>query len=179
MAGPVTAAAVVLPRGFDGSILADSKRLSARQRERAADIIMGNAQWGVGWSWPEEIDRINIHNATLLAMQRAFRNLHAEVDRVLVDGLFTPAIPVRCDAVVKGDATVPEIMAASIIAKVSRDRWMERYSWIEPDYGFDKHKGYPTAAHRLICLRIGLSAIHRKSYTIRPPVTGSDAELSS
>ena len=176
LAGPVTAAAVVLSPNFERAILADSKRLSALRREQAAKIIMREAQWGVGWSWPEEIDSFNIHNATLLAMKRAFRNLAVQVDRVLVDGKFTPALPVPSTPVVKGDATIPEIMAASIIAKVLRDRWMERYSWIEPEYGFDRHKGYPTRAHRLICTRIGPSAIHRKSFAVRSPLPDRNAE---
>ncbi len=176
LAGPVTAAAVVLSPGFDTSILADSKRLSPGKREESANMIMKNAAWGVGWAWPEEIDAINIHNATLLAMKRAYRDLNREADRILVDGKFVPSLPAPSEAIVNGDARIPEIMAASIIAKVLRDRWMIRYSWIEPDYGFDLHKGYPTAQHRLICSTIGLSPIHRKTFTVRPPAAGPDGK---
>jgi ribonuclease HII len=176
LAGPVTAAAVVLPVDFDTSCLGDSKALSQNKRESAAAVLFESASWGVGWAWPEEIDSINIHNASLLAMKRAYGNLEAPVDLVLVDGKFTPSIPVERRAIVKGDSSVPEIMAASIIAKVLRDRWMVRYSWIEPEYGFDRHKGYPTRAHRLVCTQIGLSPIHRKTFTIRP-VPGSGVVL--
>ena len=106
LAGPVTAAAVVLPPGFDTSCLADSKALSPNRREIAAAALLENASWGTGWAWPEEIDSINIHNASLLAMTRAYRNLGASVDLVLVDGKFTPSIPVACRAIVKGDTSV-------------------------------------------------------------------------
>lgn len=168
LAGPVAAAAVILPSDFNGRLLADSKSLSIKKREAAADYIMRNSSWAVGWSWPEEIDALNIHNATLLAMKRAYSGMTVIPDKVLVDGLFTPSIPVPCEAVVKGDTIIYEIMAASIVAKVVRDRWMVRYSWIEPDYGFEKHKGYPTQAHRDICAAIGLSAIHRRSFKVSP-----------
>ena len=166
LAGPVTAAAVVLPERFDTRLLADSKTLASAKREAAADYIMREAQWATGWAWPEEIDALNIHNATLLAMKRAYLGLNIQADKVLVDGMFTPAVHATCEAVIKGDTLVPEIMAASIIAKVLRDHWMIRYSWIEPAYGFDSHKGYPTKAHRLVCQKIGLSPIHRRSFRI-------------
>ena len=168
LAGPVTAAAVVLPASFPVNILDDSKALKPQARVFAAQLLMDDAtDWGIGWAWPEEIDRINIHQATLLAMIRAFSDIRTQVDTVLIDGKFTPSLPVECKAIVKGDTTIPEIMAASILAKVARDRWMERYSWIEPLYGFDRHKGYPTAEHRRICIENGLSAIHRRSFTVR------------
>ena len=169
LAGPVTAAAVVLPPGFDVRILADSKTLSSAKRTAAAGHIMESARWAAGWAWPEEIDNLNIHNAALLAMKRAFNGIDIEVEKVLVDGIFTPSVHAPCEAVIKGDASVPEIMAASIIAKVLRDRWMIRYSWIEPAYGFDSHKGYPTRSHRSACEKIGLSAIHRRSFRVSPP----------
>lgn len=170
LAGPVTAAAVVLPSDFDAAPLNDSKKLTHAKREAAASLIIrDSAAWGIGWAWPEEIDTINIHHATLLAMRRAFTSIHIAVDLVLVDGKFAPALPAQTKAIVKGDQTVPEIMAASILAKVSRDRWMCRYSWIEPDYGFERHKGYPTKDHRAACLQRGLSPIHRKSFAIKRP----------
>jgi ribonuclease HII len=172
LAGPVTAAAVVLNPGFDTSLLKDSKKLSKQKRHTAAAYIMNNSKrWNIGWAWPEEIDLINIHCASLLAMKRAFAGITCFVDLVLVDGKFAPAISAPCQPIIKGDSLVYEIMAASIVAKVSRDRWMERYSWIEPNYGFDRHKGYPTKEHRENCFRYGLSPIHRRSFTIRPVIT--------
>ena len=167
LAGPVAAAAVILPARFSDSLLADSKKLSAKKREIASQAIMNNAiDWSLGWAWPEEIDKINIHKASLLAMQRAFYGIKTKVSCVFVDGLFSPNLPVQTTAVVKGDSKIREIMAASILAKVIRDRWMERYSWIERDYGFERHKGYPTKEHRSICLSKGLSPIHRRSFHI-------------
>jgi ribonuclease HII len=122
------------------------------------------AAWGIGWVWPEEIDRLNIHYASLLAMERAFGELDRPCDTAVVDGRFTPALPVPAEAVVRGDALVPAVSAASILAKVIRDRWMERYAWIEPAWEFDRHKGYPTRRHRELCRRYGLSPIHRLSF---------------
>jgi ribonuclease HII len=168
LAGPVTAAAVVLPHDFNIRLLADSKSLGTKKREAAAEYIMKDSIWAVGWSWPEEIDALNIHNATLLAMKRAYRGVGIRADKALVDGLFTPSLSIPCEAVVKGDTSIPEIMAASIVAKVLRDRWMVRYSWIETEYGFENHKGYPTKFHRDICTKIGLSPIHRKSFKVSP-----------
>ena len=165
LAGPVTAAAVVLPPDFPAEFLNDSKLLSSRRREIAYTMIVERSvAWGVGWAWPEEIDHMNIHRATLLAMRRAYRQMRTEVPLVLVDGLHTPAIATRCLSVVRGDSKVREIMAASILAKVARDRWMQRYAWIDPRYGFDRHKGYPTAEHRRLCGELGLSPIHRRSF---------------
>ena len=170
IAGPVTSAAVVLPPDFPVEILDDSKALSPSVRSRAAAVIRERAvAWAVGWAWPEEIDRLNIHRATLLSMTRALRGLAVEPGLILVDGLFTPPAKAPCRAIVKGDATVPAIMAASIIAKTSRDLWMDRYSRIEPAYLFDKHKGYPTKEHRRIVSRIGCSPIHRLSFRCLSP----------
>jgi ribonuclease HII len=167
LAGPVTAAAVVLGMGTDWSFLADSKRISPGKRRKYAFLIMKHAaDWGIGWSWPEEIDRMNIHHASLLAMERAFGALSGSCDKAVVDGRFVPEIPVRAEAMVRGDALVPSVSAASILAKVVRDRWMERYSWIEPHWEFDRHKGYPTRRHRECCRLYGLSPIHRRSFTI-------------
>jgi ribonuclease HII len=165
LAGPVTAAAVILPPVFPFELLADSKRLTPARRQRASSVIRSLAvAWAVGWAWPEEIDRLNIHRATLLAMSRAIHGLSHAPSHILVDGLFVPNVRVPCTAIVKGDATVPQIMAASIIAKTARDAWMDRYASIEPAYGFDRHKGYPTRAHRRLIQTIGESAIHRWSF---------------
>ncbi len=167
IAGPVTAGAVILSKEFPTGMLKDSKKLSPEVRDRAARIIREQSlAWSTGWAWPEEIDRLNIHRATLLAMIRAMRNLRLQPDLVLVDGRFIPPIQTACRAIVKGDDKIPSIMAASIIAKTERDRWMKRYALIESDYYFEKHKGYPTKQHREIIRKIGLSPIHRKSFRI-------------
>ena len=172
LAGPVTAAAVVLDDGFDTEILDDSKAMSPGNREQVFRIIAETKlPYGVGWVWPEEIDRINIHRATLLAMKRAYAELVSNdgllIDLALVDGKFAPELGINTRAVVGGDHIHREIMAASIIAKVLRDRWMIRYSWIEPGYGYDRHKGYPTKYHRARCIELGNSPIQRRSFRIR------------
>ncbi|TVR59196.1 MAG: ribonuclease HII [Spirochaetaceae bacterium] len=174
LAGPVTAAAVVLPRGFPFHVLADSKVLSAAKREAAATVIRENAvAWSVAWAWPREIDEINIHHATLLAMARCHNRLLMRVrmsgvpnavTRVLVDGKFVPAVESPCEAIVRGDSLIPEISAASILAKTARDRWMTEYAAHDPRYGFEKHKGYPTSAHREAVRQHGLCIIHRVTF---------------
>ncbi len=165
LAGPVTAAAVILPESFPLECLNDSKRLSEREREKSARIIRKRATaCSVGWAWPEEIDRYNIHFATLLAMARALATLPLTPDLVLVDGKFIPASNLACRAVIRGDTYVPAIQAASIIAKTQRDLWMRRYARIEPGYLFEKHKGYPTKEHRQRLSCLGVSPIHRKSF---------------
>lgn len=170
IAGPVAAAAVILPPEFPIEILADSKVLSPARRLRAAACIREKAvAWAVGWATHEEIDRLNIHHATLLAMRRAVEALPVRPDRILVDGLHCPTTGIPSEAIVKGDATIPQIMAASIIAKTSRDAWMERYAEVEPSYGYERHKGYPTAEHRAIVHRLGPSRIQRRSFRVRPP----------
>ncbi|MGA2977121.1 MAG: ribonuclease HII [Spirochaetia bacterium] len=170
LAGPVTAAAVILPSRFPSEILADSKVLSAKRRRDAAVIIREQSlAWGIGWASHEEIDNLNIHRASLLAMARAVQSLSIRPDCLLVDGLFCPDCGIPCTAIVKGDAAVPEIMAASILAKTARDAWMEEYALKEPAYRFEKHKGYPTAEHRRIILALGPSAIHRKSFRVTAP----------
>ncbi len=169
LAGPVTAAAVILPPDFPFTILDDSKALSEKRRYEVLSVILETAvDTGIGWAWPEEIDRVNIHNATLLAMKRAFEELKTLPGMVYVDGKFVPDVPAPAKAVVKGDMKIREIQAASILAKTARDRWMIRYSWIDSRYGFEKHKGYPTKEHRSRCSEIGLSVIHRKSFRILP-----------
>lgn len=169
LAGPVTAGAVILTPLFPFELLDDSKKLTAAARERAARAILTQAAaCAVGWAWPEEIDRLNILKASLLAMKRAFELLPICPDRVLVDGLYTPEIDAAAEAIVHGDSLVPEIEAASILAKVARDRWMTRYSWIDSRYAFERHKGYPTREHRRLCRLHGLSDIHRRSFRISP-----------
>ena len=158
IAGPVTAAAVILPRGFPREILDDSKVLTPLQRQEAAAVIRERAVcWALGWATHEEIDRLNILQAALLAMARAVEALSIRPDRILVDGLYCPACGIPATAIVKGDATVPAIMAASILAKTARDAWMDEYARKEPAYLFEKHKGYPTAEHRRLVLTLGPS----------------------
>jgi len=167
IAGPVTSAAVILSPNFSVEILDDSKKLSPLQRKKRAKIIKEKAlAWAVGWTWPAEIDKINIHYATLLAMKRAICNLTIKPDIVYIDGKFVPAIDIICHAVVRGDTYIPCIQAASIIAKTTRDLWMERFARIEPQYLFEKHKGYPTLQHRELIKLHGLSVIHRRSFQI-------------
>ena len=174
LAGPVCAAAVILPETFNISILNDSKKLSHSKRVIAMSNIYSQAlSWGIGWASPEEIDRINILNASLLAMQRAFAAMicSSELDpcriRPLVDGLHAPELPVPCEALVKADCLVPEVMAASILAKTARDRLMGYYGIFYPGYGYEKHMGYPTKAHREAIKRFGPSPIQRMSFKIK------------
>jgi ribonuclease HII len=167
LAGPVTAAAVILPPYFPHACLADSKSLTRAKREQSAAIIKKHAlAWAVGWAWPEEIDNYNIHNATLLAMKRALIQLSLKPDIVYIDGKFTPQVDLLCRAVVKGDTYVPVIQAASIIAKTQRDLWMDRFSRIEHRYLFEEHKGYPTKKHRERLKLYGICSIHRKSFKL-------------
>ena len=165
LAGPVTAAAVVLPIWFPFARLADSKQVEADERFEVAAIIRRQARaHAIGWAWPREIDRINIHHATLLAMRRAVTSLPLIPDLVAVDGSFAPEFESQTICIVKGDDQVPEIAAASIVAKVARDRWMQIYDRIEPGWGFARHKGYPTPEHREALQRLGASPIHRLSW---------------
>jgi ribonuclease HII len=170
LAGPLTTSAVILPRLFPFGILDDSKKMSPREREKVALEIKRRAvDYAIGWCWPEEIDRLNIHRATLLAMGRAVRMLKTRPDLILVDGLFSPNLPYTCRTVVKGDCSIPQIQAASILAKTARDLWMIRYARIEPRYGFERHKGYATREHRSLVGVHGRSAIHRLSFKISVP----------
>ncbi len=222
LAGPVVAAAVVLTDDFPTDQLGDSKRIREARRYEVEAVIRREAlRWGVSCAWPDEIDAINIHHATLLAMQRAFGvmmgrrpedlagavvahgggrhrgarlggaseldrdeltesggRLEASVgeelgqshlpDRVLVDGRFVPDLNRPAEAVVGGDARIVEIQAASILAKTARDRWMIAYAERVPGYGFERHKGYPTAAHRNALSELGPSPIHRLSFRMAP-----------
>lgn len=165
LAGPVVAAAVMLDpaRRIDG--LRDSKKLSAAARERVADVIRRDAlAWCVAEASVEEIDALNILNATLLAMRRAVEGLAQAPDDVWVDGNRCPNWPWRSQAVVKGDATVAAIAAASILAKTERDRAMRRLDAIYPAYGFARHMGYGTAAHLAALKAHGACPHHRVSF---------------
>ncbi len=165
LAGPVVAAAVILDPARPIVGLADSKQLSAARREQLAAAIRANAlAWALGRAEVAEIDRLNILQATLLAMQRAVAALHIAPEQVLVDGNRCPQLACPCQAIVKGDATVPAISAASILAKVARDAELRQLHECYPDYGFARHKGYPTAAHLDALRRLGPCPEHRRSY---------------
>lgn len=165
LAGPVVSAAVVLPPDFDAAGINDSKQLTARQRERLYDRIYARAQSvGIGIVDPLEIDRINILQATRLSMVMAVANLRPRPDYLLIDGKFGIASMCAQQALVKGDARSFSIAAASIVAKVSRDRLMHRYHEEFPQFGFDRHKGYPTAAHCAAIVRHGPCPIHRRTF---------------
>lgn len=165
LAGPVYAAAVVLDPGQPIEGLADSKKLSAKNRERlASEIRLKALAWAIGVATVDEIDRINILQATLLAMSRAVASLPIRPNEVLIDGNRCPVIDLPARAIVRGDATVAEISAASIIAKTSRDAEMLRLHAQFPQYGFDRHFGYGTAAHLLALREHGPSQCHRRSF---------------
>jgi ribonuclease HII len=165
LAGPVAAAAVILDPDRPIHGLKDSKQLSAEQREALAVEIRAKAvAWAVAWADHEEIDRINILQASLLAMTRAVDALGVEPDEVQVDGNRGPVVRQPVTAIVKGDSKVQAISAASILAKVERDAVMLRMHTLYPQYGFDEHKGYPTQAHLEALARHGACAIHRRTF---------------
>ncbi|HEX5391537.1 MAG TPA: ribonuclease HII [Burkholderiaceae bacterium] len=166
LAGPVVAAAVILDDLHPIAGLADSKKLSPAKRERLYDEIRAKALCcSVAEASVEEIDRLNILQATMLAMRRAVEGLRLKPTKVLVDGNRLPPLPMLAEAIVKGDSKVAAISAASILAKVTRDRWCAQYHVEFPAYGFDGHKGYGTAEH-LAALRLhGPCPQHRKSFT--------------
>ncbi|GAB4260666.1 MAG: ribonuclease HII [Methylomicrobium sp.] len=165
MAGAVFAAAVVLDPAKPIEGLMDSKKISAKQREALAKTIKQDALcWAVGRSEPSEIDRINILQAALLAMARAVNALAVTPDWLVVDGNRYPPIDIPGEAIVKGDALVPAISAASILAKVARDSEMSFLERLHPGYGFDLHKGYPTQLHQEKMKQLGVTPFHRKSF---------------
>ncbi len=171
LAGPVCAACVLLPDHFPVELLNDSKRLTHRERERAEAVIKEKAVWAVAWATAQEIDRYNILQATMLAMTRALRKVQklAEVKLALIDGNRVPGqvADIPCQAIVKGDAKVPQIMAASILAKEARDRYMDYAAKKWPQYGFEIHKGYPTALHQKNLRQYGFCPIHRRSFHLK------------
>ena len=165
LAGPVVAAAVILDPRQPIAGLADSKKLTARRRERLYDEICAKALCcSVAQASVEEIDRLNILPATLLAMQRAVAGLRLPPAKVQVDGNRLPTLGVLAEAIVDGDATVPAISAASILAKVQRDRWCAEVDAQWPQYGFAAHKGYGTAAHLAALRAHGACEHHRRSF---------------
>lgn len=164
-AGPVYAAAVILHPAHPIAGLADSKKLSAKKREALFDVIQRDAKaWAIASASAEEIDAINILQASLLAMRRAVEALAIQPHKILVDGLHCPKVSMPARAIVKGDAKEAAISAASILAKVARDRVMLKLHQQYPHYGFDAHKGYGTAMHIAALDAHGVSPVHRRSY---------------
>lgn len=165
LAGPVYAAAVILPMGLVIEGLNDSKKLTEKKREALFDVICKEAlSFGIAYATPEEIDELNILNASQLAMRRAVAMLSPTPDLVLVDGNVARKFPMDTKTVVKGDALSMSIAAASILAKVSRDRVMAELAKEYPQYQLEKHKGYPTPLHMNLVRELGPSPIHRKSF---------------
>lgn len=174
LAGPVVAAAVILPRGRPIDGLDDSKRLSPLRRRRLEPVIKERAlRWHVAFATVAEIDRLNILNASLLAMRRAVEGLGVPPALVLVDGNRDPGLGLPTRMVVGGDRLHAEISAASILAKECRDRMMRRLAGDHPEYGFERHKGYPTRAHLDALERHGPCAHHRRSFSPVQRVLGS------
>jgi ribonuclease HII len=165
LAGPVVAAAVILDDLKPIKGLADSKQLTAKRREKLYDEIRAKALCcSIAHATVEEIDRLNILQATMLAMQRAVQGLRLKPTKVLVDGNRLPALDVLAEAIVSGDALVSAISAASILAKVSRDRMLLELHALHPEFGFDRHKGYGTAQHLQALQTHGALAAHRRSF---------------
>ncbi len=165
LAGPVVTAAVILDPARPIEGLADSKVLTERKRERLAELIKERAlAWALGRAEVEEIDRLNILQATMLAMQRAVAALSTAPHHALVDGNRCPRLPCSCEFVIKGDSKVEAISAASILAKVARDREMVELDQRYPGYGLAKHKGYPSKSHVEALERLGVTPIHRRSF---------------
>ena len=183
LAGPVTAGCVILPKDFPIEILNDSKKLSEKKRVAAEKVIMEKACWGLGVVDHEIIDQMNILRASMYAMSIAYKMMKSKLPEwlraqkidfeeksldsfisAITDGNSCPEVDCKCRCEPKADGKYPEVMAASIIAKVERDKMMVEFDKIYPEYGYAKHKGYPTAAHIEICRKIGPSPIQRKTF---------------
>lgn len=181
LAGPVSAAAVILPSDFYLEGLNDSKKLTHQQREKLRPIIEKEAlAWAVAFVDHEEIDQINILNASFLAMHRAIEKLHMQPQYLVIDGnrfKAYPQIPHSC--IIKGDGKYLNIAAASILAKTHRDEYMANLHQNFPEYNWQQNKGYPTIAHRKAVMEIGLSPFHRKTFNVSDPQLRLPLELDS
>lgn len=165
LAGPVCATAVILPEGVIIDGVNDSKKLSEKKRESLFDVIREQAlSYSIAYATVDEIEEINILNATMLAMRRAIDGLDIKADYAMIDGNKIPPLDIDAECIVKGDAKSMSIACASILAKVSRDRLLYKYAEEYPMYGFDKHKGYGTKVHREAILKYGPCPYHRKSF---------------
>lgn len=171
LAGSVFAAAVILPPDYENELLNDSKKLTDRKRKQLREIIEHDAvDWAVGIVEPEEIDEINILNASILAMHRALDQLKVRPEAVIVDGnRFKPYRDLPYTTIVKGDGKYLSIAAASILAKTYRDDYMDRLSEDYPQYDWKSNKGYPTKKHRQAIRECGITPFHRRSFTLLPP----------
>ncbi len=165
LCGPVVAAAVILPKGMEIEGLNDSKKLTEKKREALFEVIKEKAlAYAIAEASPEEIDDINILNASMLAMNRAVESLSVKADFALIDGNCSRGFNIPTETVVKGDSKSASIAAASILAKVTRDRLCIEHDAMYPEYGIAKHKGYPTKEHMEAVRKYGPSPIHRKTF---------------
>ena len=162
LAGPVIAAAVILRKNIPG--LKDSKKLSKKKREELSLTIMQNSYFSFGSSSPKEIDKINILQASLLAMKRAILNLSVEPGKILIDGIHKPDLNTDTQTIISGDSYIDEISAASIIAKVYRDNLMMQFDKEYPNFYFSSHMGYGTKMHKAAIKKYGITQIHRKTF---------------
>ena len=170
LAGPVVAAAVILPNNFKNKMLNDSKLLSEKKRDLLRKVIEKQATcWAIGIVSPEEIDKINILNASFLAMHRAIKKLYVEPEFLIIDGnRFNPYQGINHECIIKGDGKYLAIAAASVLAKTYRDNIMKKLADEFPDYNWQNNKGYPTKQHRNAIKKIGISKHHRKSFQLLP-----------
>jgi len=172
LAGPVFAAAVILPSDFSHPDLDDSKKLTANQRDILRPIIEAQAlYWSVGKCTPKEIDKINILNASFKAMHKAIKNLDVQPTRLLIDGnRFNPYKKIEYHCIIKGDSKYASIAAASILAKTHRDEYMLKQAKRYPNYGWETNKGYPTVEHRTAIGQFGPTKLHRQSFRWHPDI---------
>ena len=170
LAGPLTAAAVILPKKFKNKLLNDSKQIKETDRNSLKEIIINEAlSYGVAHVYMEEIDKINILNASILAMHRAIEQLHCEPEHIIVDGnKCKPFRNISHDCIIKGDGKFLSIAAASILAKTARDEFMKKIHQEFPMYNWQQNKGYPTREHRRAIMEFGSTPYHRKSFKLLP-----------
>lgn len=180
LAGPVCAAAVILPDQYLLAGLADSKKVSEKRREAlAGEIKLQAVAFSIAWASVEEIDRLNILQATMLAMRRAIEGLQPAATTALIDGNRLPEISIPARAIIRGDVSEPCISAASILAKTERDALMRDLHMAYPQYGFDRHKGYDTLAHRHALMKYGPISAHRRSFSTVARVMPAKSEVRS